>query len=116
MIKYIAIILFVFSTLSAAAENFETELISRGRVELMRSFHKHDSAEVLSNIVRLDSMNYGDVNSISKNEKEVVLLGWKCGVTFCNTNWLIIKICIILHRVKNRAKSKAMNYQLLLIK
>ena len=74
MIKYIAIILFVFSTLSAAAENFETELISRGRVELMRSFHKHDSAEVLSNIVRLDSMNYGDVNSISKNEKEVVLL------------------------------------------
>ena len=79
MVKYIAFILLVFSLFSAVAaetndvellssteNDFERNLISRGRIELMRSFHKHDSAEVLLNIARLDSMNYGRVNSISR--------------------------------------------------
>jgi hypothetical protein len=87
MVKYITIILFVLSLFSVAfaetndvellpsnENNFEMNLISRGRVELMRSFHKRDSAEVLSNIARLDSMNYGRINSISRIEKEIILL------------------------------------------
>ncbi len=87
MVKYITFFLLMLSFFSLATaetndaeflslkeKDFEIDLISRSRVELMRSFHKHDSAEVLLNIARLDSMNYGNVNSISKIEKEIVLL------------------------------------------
>ena len=87
MVKRIIVLLFVFLLFSTVAaetnetdfltsneSDFEMNLISRGRVELMRAFHKRDSAEVMLNITRLDSMNYGSVNSISKNEKEIVLL------------------------------------------
>ena len=87
MVKYITAILFLFAFLPAFAVemdkadymssnegDFEKNLISRGRVELMMSFHKRDSAEVLVNMARLDSMNYGHINSISRIEKEIVLL------------------------------------------
>lgn len=87
MVKRIIVFLFVFLLFSTVAaetnetvfltsneSDFDMNLISRGRVELMRAFHKRDSAEVLLNIARLDSLNYGSVNAISKSEKEIVLL------------------------------------------